>query len=167
MYTGTWKRLVKEGKLILLIFSTLRGLTFSDQFVLVDEAQNASLENLKEVCKRPGERCRVVVTGGTDDQVDRGANWKKAAALHRIGEKMKRGGAGVTHYVEMDEVERSEASKCMDDLFQKIEAEDTPQQVVLASMLVCVCIMWGSPSSLGLDITLSRSCPCILPAGHS
>lgn len=58
-----------EGKVELCAFEHLRGRTFRDCVVILDEAQNASLADLKLLLTRIGENCQVVVTGDLD-QID-------------------------------------------------------------------------------------------------
>jgi phosphate starvation-inducible PhoH-like protein len=41
----------------------MRGRTFNNAFVIVDEAQNASLNQLKMVVTRVGENCKLVING--------------------------------------------------------------------------------------------------------
>lgn len=61
-----WKN---EKKLEFAPFETMRGRTFSDCVLILDEAQNATLPDLKLLLTRIGENCQVVVTGDIE-QVD-------------------------------------------------------------------------------------------------
>lgn len=59
----------KEGKLEFVSFEHMRGRTFNDAFVLLDEGQNADLGDLALFLTRTGENSQVVVTGDMD-QID-------------------------------------------------------------------------------------------------
>lgn len=58
-----------EGKLEVVPFEFMRGRTFKDCWVILDEAQNATMPDLKLLLTRIGEDCQVVVTGDLD-QID-------------------------------------------------------------------------------------------------
>jgi phosphate starvation-inducible PhoH-like protein len=53
-------------------FTYMRGLTFSDAFVLLDEAQNATTEQMKLFTTRIGENCKVVIDGDIEQATDLG-----------------------------------------------------------------------------------------------
>jgi phosphate starvation-inducible PhoH-like protein len=61
-----WK---KDGRFEIVSFEHMRGRTFSNAFVLFDEAQNATLPDLRLFLTRIGEEAQVVVTGDMD-QID-------------------------------------------------------------------------------------------------
>lgn len=62
----TWKN---EGRFEIASFEHMRGRTFADAFVILDEAQNADLGDLRLFLTRIGENSQVVVTGDMD-QID-------------------------------------------------------------------------------------------------
>ena len=41
----------------------MRGLTFDDCIVLLDEAQNATRDELKMILSRIGKNCKIIVSG--------------------------------------------------------------------------------------------------------
>ena len=59
----------KEGRLEIASFEHMRGRTFANAFVLLDEAQNATVSDLKLFLTRIGEESQVVITGDLD-QID-------------------------------------------------------------------------------------------------
>lgn len=61
-----WKM---EKKIEFASFEQLRGRTFTDAVVILDEAQNATYKDLKLFLTRIGEDCQVVVTGDIE-QID-------------------------------------------------------------------------------------------------
>ena len=68
-----WKA---EGKFVIVPFEHMRGRTFKDAFVILDEAQNATLEDLKLFLTRAGTQSQVVIAGDPDqsDIPDSGLN---------------------------------------------------------------------------------------------
>jgi phosphate starvation-inducible PhoH-like protein len=59
----TIEAMVKSGKIEFLAFETLRGRSLENCFVLLDEAQNCDLDDLKLFLTRIGEATTVVVCG--------------------------------------------------------------------------------------------------------
>jgi phosphate starvation-inducible PhoH-like protein len=57
------KQMIERGYIEIAPIAFMRGRTFSNAFIIVDEAQNATLEQLKMVMTRVGENCKVVLTG--------------------------------------------------------------------------------------------------------
>lgn len=56
-------------KIVFVAPNFIRGRTFEDQFIILDEAQNMTPHEMKTFLTRIGERSKVVVSGDTD-QVD-------------------------------------------------------------------------------------------------
>lgn len=63
------KRLMREGKIEFLSFEHMRGRSLPDCVVILDEAQNCDLADLRMFLTRIGENTQVIVCGDTD-QVD-------------------------------------------------------------------------------------------------
>ena len=61
--------MVEKGKIEVAPLAYIRGRTFNDAFVIVDEAQNASIHELKTIITRIGTDSKVVLLGDTD-QID-------------------------------------------------------------------------------------------------
>lgn len=59
----------KNGNIKIEPVSFMRGKTFDNAFIIVDEAQNLTKENLKMVTTRTGQNARCILCGDTD-QVD-------------------------------------------------------------------------------------------------
>ena len=56
---------VKLGNIEVIPLETIRGRSFENAFVILDEAQNCSLEELKAFVTRIGENCTMVINGDT------------------------------------------------------------------------------------------------------
>jgi phosphate starvation-inducible PhoH-like protein len=66
---GAYDCALKNGKIEPSPLAFMRGETFNDCWVILDEAQNVSPEQMKMFLTRIGENCKVIVCGDTD-QVD-------------------------------------------------------------------------------------------------
>jgi len=65
---------VKSEEIITLPLAYQRGVTFSDSFVLLDEAQNTKIDQVHMFLTRIGENCKVVITGDPYQSDIRGVN---------------------------------------------------------------------------------------------
>lgn len=54
---------LRNGNIEIIPFETMRGRSFSDAFVILDEAQNTTVAEMKMFLTRVGENCRVVMNG--------------------------------------------------------------------------------------------------------
>ena len=59
----TYQRLMEKGAIEVAPLAYMRGRTLSDAFVILDEAQNATREQMKMFLTRLGEGSRMVITG--------------------------------------------------------------------------------------------------------
>lgn len=66
---GAYDCAIKNGKIEPVPLGFMRGRTFNDCWVILDEAQNVSPAQMKLLLTRIGENCKVVICGDTD-QVD-------------------------------------------------------------------------------------------------
>ncbi|MDH5484601.1 MAG: PhoH family protein [Gammaproteobacteria bacterium] len=75
---------LKNGRIVVSPLAYLRGKTFNDAFVVLDEAQNCTSTQLKMFLTRIGENCRVVVNGDLR-QSDIGRSSGLQDAIDRLG----------------------------------------------------------------------------------
>lgn len=61
--------MMERGELEVAPLSFIRGRTFNDAYVIVDEAQNATIHELKTIITRVGKNSKIVLLGDTD-QID-------------------------------------------------------------------------------------------------
>lgn len=66
---STIEKLRRDGKIEFLAFETMRGRSLGDSVVLLDEAQNCDLGDLRMFLTRIGEGSQVIVSGDLD-QID-------------------------------------------------------------------------------------------------
>lgn len=75
---------MKNERIVVAPLAYLRGKTFNDAFVVLDEAQNCTSAQLKMFLTRIGENCRVVVNGDIR-QSDIGHQSGLQDAIDRLG----------------------------------------------------------------------------------
>ena len=63
------EKLIEEGKIEIVPVSFMRGRTFLDSVIIVDEAQNVTHEQMEMIVTRIGLRSKMIVCGD-DYQVD-------------------------------------------------------------------------------------------------
>jgi phosphate starvation-inducible protein PhoH and related proteins len=54
---------MKNGNIELAPLSTMRGRSFKDAFIILDESQNTNIAEIKMFLTRIGKNCKVVVNG--------------------------------------------------------------------------------------------------------
>ena len=60
---GEVECMLKNGKLQVVPFDTIRGHTFNDAFIILDEAQNTTITEIKAFVTRIGENSKTVING--------------------------------------------------------------------------------------------------------
>lgn len=82
----------------------MRGRTFNDSFIIVDEAQNATIHELKTIITRVGENSKVVLLGDVE-QIDTPYIDKLSNGLSIVTEKFK--DSEITGHIRLEKGERS------------------------------------------------------------
>ena len=105
---------LRHGRIIAAPLAFMRGKTFeSDSFVILDEAQNTSIAQMKMFLTRIGEDCKVVVNGDVKQSDIRGSNGL-ADAVERLT-----GLPGVRiHEFERDDIVRSGLVRAVIDRYE-------------------------------------------------
>jgi PhoH-like ATPase len=83
-----FEMMVNKGQIEISPLSYIRGRTFSNAFVIVDEAQNATIHELKTIVTRVGENTKIILMGDTD-QVDTPYIDKRSNGLSIVINKMR------------------------------------------------------------------------------
>lgn len=82
------KKWADEGKLEIIPLSMMRGRTFNDSFVILDEAQNATMVELRMLLTRLGVSSKMVVSGDLEQsdlpETEQGAFRKAVERLNGI-----------------------------------------------------------------------------------
>jgi phosphate starvation-inducible protein PhoH and related proteins len=82
---GTVDYCLRHGRIVAAPLAFMRGKTFNSKtFVILDEAQNTSVAQMKMFLTRIGEDCKVVINGDVKQSDIRGANGL-ADAVARLG----------------------------------------------------------------------------------
>jgi phosphate starvation-inducible PhoH-like protein len=68
------KEMIEEAKIVTLPLAYMRGVTFKNAFVLLDEAQNTTVKQMHLFLTRIGENSKMVVTGDSQQSDIRGEN---------------------------------------------------------------------------------------------
>lgn len=111
-------QIMREREMVVLEpLETMRGETFDDAFVLLDEAQNTTWEDLKMFLTRIGQNSYVVVDGDIE-QTDL---HNKSGLKHVLN--MLNGQFPITEFT-VDDIVRSKLTKQMVIAFRKYEKEN-------------------------------------------
>lgn len=100
---GTVNYNLRHGRIVAAPLAFMRGKTFGpDTFVVLDEAQNTSIAQMKMFLTRIGDDCKVVINGDVNQSDIRGVNGLQDALKRVVGLK------GVyVHEFERDDIVRS------------------------------------------------------------
>ena len=96
--------MIERGQIEIAPLSFIRGRTFNNAFLIVDEAQNATIHELKTIVTRLGENSKVVLMGDTD-QVDTPYINSRSNGLSIIIDKLR--DSDLTCHVHLSKGERS------------------------------------------------------------
>ena len=80
--------MMDKGEIEIAPLTYIRGRTFNNSYLIVDEAQNATIHELKTIITRLGEGSKVVLMGDTD-QIDTPYIDKRSNGLAIVIEKFK------------------------------------------------------------------------------
>ena len=105
--------LVEKGTIEVAPLSYIRGRTFNDAIVIVDEAQNTTIHELKTIITRIGKSSKVVLLGDTD-QVDTPYINSFSNGLTIVIEKMK--SSALAGHVTLAKGQRSEIASYAADI---------------------------------------------------
>ncbi len=96
--------MIDRGQIEIAPLSFIRGRTFNNAFIIVDEAQNATIHELKTIVTRIGENSKIVLMGDTD-QVDTPYINSRSNGLAIIIDKLRE--SNLTCHVHLSKGERS------------------------------------------------------------
>ncbi len=81
------RHLMEQDTIEVIPLAYMRGRTLNDAFIILDEAQNATISQMKMFLTRMGERSKMVVSGDeTQQDLPRGVTSGLRDALRRLGE---------------------------------------------------------------------------------
>jgi PhoH-like ATPase len=100
-----FEAMLAKGDIEVAPLPYIRGRTFSDCIIIVDEAQNATVHELKTVITRTGHNSKIVLLGDTD-QIDTPYIDKRSNGLSIVSEKLLN--SKLTTSIHLSKGERSE-----------------------------------------------------------
>lgn len=100
-----FEMMLEKGTVEIAPLSMIRGRTFNNSYVIVDEAQNTTIHELKTIVTRIGEGSKVVLMGDTD-QIDTPYIDKHSNGLSIVVERFKN--SKLSAHVHLARGERSE-----------------------------------------------------------
>ena len=100
-----FEAMVAKGNIEVAPLPYIRGRTFSDCVIIVDEAQNATVHELKTVITRTGNNSKIILLGDTD-QIDTPYIDKRSNGLSIVSEKLS--SSDLTASIHLCRGERSE-----------------------------------------------------------
>jgi len=112
-------RLLEQGIIEVAPLAFMRGRTLNDSFVILDEAQNATTEQMKMFLTRLGFNSRAVITGDvTQTDLPKG---KKSGLIQAI--EILDGIKGIKFvYFSRDDVVRHQLVQKIIDAYEKMES---------------------------------------------
>lgn len=116
---------IKRKKIEFVPLAFMRGNTFNNTFVLMDEAQNSTPKQMKLLISRIGENSTLVIDGDTDQKDIKGPSGL-ADALETLGHLDN--WVGVLEFSE-DDIVRSEFSKAVFKAYKAAELRREGDQV--------------------------------------
>ena len=108
-----FEMMMSKGQIDIAPLSYIRGRTFNDAFIIVDEAQNTTIHELKTIITRVGMNSKIVLMGDTD-QVDTPYIDRRSNGLSIVINKMK--DSGIMAHVHLSKGERSELATMASNL---------------------------------------------------
>jgi len=94
-----------KGQIEIAPLSYIRGRTFNDSYIIVDEAQNTTIHELKTIITRTGKGSKIILLGDTD-QVDTPYIDTRSNGLSIVLEKFKE--SEISGHVNLAKGQRSE-----------------------------------------------------------
>ena len=88
---GYFEAMIQKGDIEIAPIPYIRGRTFNDSFVIVDEAQNATIHELKTIITRIGTNSKIVLLGDVD-QIDTPYINRQSNGLSIVIDKFKNKG---------------------------------------------------------------------------
>ena len=96
--------MMEKGKIEVAPLSFIRGRTFNDSYVIVDEAQNATIHELKTIVTRIGKDSKIILMGDTD-QIDTPYIDKRSNGLSIVIDKFRK--SPLSAHIHLPKGERS------------------------------------------------------------
>jgi phosphate starvation-inducible PhoH-like protein len=114
---------IERGQIEVAPLAYMRGRTFNNCFILLDEAQNATIEQLKMVLTRVGEKS-IIVINGDPEQSDL-PGYKRQSGLYKLKDILKdTPDVGIVEFTK-DDIVRSQVVIDMVKAFEEYEKNES------------------------------------------
>ena len=100
----TMELMFENGTIEIEALSYIRGRSISNAYIIIDEAQNLSIHELKTIITRVGENTKIILTGDIE-QIDNIYVNEMSSGLTHAVEKMKK--YGLAGHITLEKGERS------------------------------------------------------------
>lgn len=118
------RNLVNSEKIVPVPTEFLRGRTWNDCFVIVDEAQNLTYEEMKCILRRIGNGCRIVFCADLDQCDLKNKEESGMHLLYQIDDKAKEDGIRTPHcWINLEGSVRSDICQFYGDMIKAVENE--------------------------------------------
>ena len=117
----SYQKLIERGVIEIAPLAYMRGRTLSNSFIILDEAQNTTKEQMKMFLTRMGEGSRMVITGDVT-QIDL-PKGKKSGLIHATSILKNIEGIGIVRLTSKDVVRHSLVMKII-KAYSKAEGEE-------------------------------------------
>ncbi|MEO1527006.1 MAG: PhoH family protein [Planctomycetota bacterium] len=119
------RELMEQEVIELIPLAYMRGRTLNDAFIILDEAQNTTVAQMKMFLTRMGERSKMVVSGdATQQDLPRGVTSGLRDALRRLGHLR---GIGVVR-LGAEDIVRHHLVQRIVEAYEEEDAEDAPRR---------------------------------------
>ena len=99
----------------------VRGRSIDNSIIIMDEAQNISIDNMRTLMTRIGENSKMVILGDIKQKDIRN---KKESSLEVVIERFKeKKGFGIVELRNPEDIVRNPIIKVIEDIFDQIEEE--------------------------------------------
>jgi len=110
------RALIKEEKLEIIPLSFLRGRTLKNCFIIVEEAQNVSVDAMKMILTRVGSGSKIVVTG---DINQRDKSEEECGLLDASIRFRDVPGFGIAHMYDQEDIVRNPQTSRIIELYER------------------------------------------------
>jgi phosphate starvation-inducible PhoH-like protein len=120
------QKMISDNVIEMCPLSLMRGRTFENSWIICDEAQNTTTNQMKMVLTRLGKNSKLVIIGDTEQQDGKFAHNGLTDIVQRLesqGETAKTNGIHIIKFSQSD-VQRHQVVKYLLDLYEKKEPEN-------------------------------------------
>lgn len=104
----TYEQLVEGGFIAIEALAYIRGRSIPNQFIIIDEAQNLNMHELKTIITRAGENTKIILTGDLN-QIDSPYMTAENCGLNYLIQSFK--GEPIAGHIELHKAERGELAE--------------------------------------------------------